>query len=122
MEILHTDFKKGIVKLKISDYDDLWYLSRLIDTGDFITGKTTRKIKIGDDENAKTVKKVFTLKIEAETIDFSEHALRINGKVKEGLEEVPKDSYHAISLEMDMEFSLEKGQWLTYQKQKLQDL
>ncbi len=121
MEILHTDFKKGIVKLKITDYDDLWYLSHLIDAGDFIAGKTTRKIKIGDDENAKTVKKVFTLKIEAETISFSEHSLRINGKVKEGPEEVPRDSYHAISLELDMEFLLEKSQWLTFQKQKLQE-
>ena len=123
MNIIHSDFKKGIVKLKVTSPEDLWYLSHLIDPGDFVKGKTTRKIKIGENENAKTVKKTYLVKIEAETIDFSTGGdnLRVNGKIKEGPEEIPKDSYQAIALELGTEFTLEKVRWLEYQKQKLKE-
>jgi protein pelota len=123
MEIIKSDFKKGYVKLKITNPEDLWYLSHLIDPGDLVKGKTTRKVKIGDTDNAKVVKKTYTLKVEAENVEFSEAGdiLRINGKVKESPEEIPKDSYHTISLEIGSEFHLEKVQWLEYQRQKLKE-
>jgi protein pelota len=123
MQIINQNYKKGQVKLRVTEQDDLWYLSQLIDPGDLIKGKTTRKIRIGDGENAKVTKKTLTLMIEAETIDFGSGGikLRINGKVKEGTDEVPKDSYHSITLEEGSEFSLEKPNWLSYQKQKLKE-
>jgi len=123
MDIISQNFKTGIVKLKVSDVDDLWYLSHLIDPGDFVKGKTTRKIRIGEDENAKVTKKTMTLLIEAENIDFGKagDTLRINGKVKEGPEEVPKDSYHSLSLEKGSEFTITKVNWRAYQKQKLKE-
>jgi protein pelota len=123
MNIIRSDFKKGIVKLKVTEPEDLWHLTHLIDPGDFVKGRTTRKIKIGDAENAKTAKKNYLVKIEAETIDFSTSGdvLRINGKIKEGPEEIPKDSYQAIALEEGTEFTLEKVNWLEYQKQKLKE-
>ena len=121
MDIVQADFKKGFVKLRITDPEDLWYLSHLIDPGDFVKGKTTRKIKIGEGENAKVAKKVYVLKIEAETIDYSNEVLRVNGRIREGPEELPKDSFQAIPLEQNSEFILEKVQWLEYQKQKLEE-
>lgn len=121
MDIITKDFKKGLVKLKINDFDDLWYLSHLIDQGDLVKGKTTRKIKIGDGENAKVVKNTYFLKIAAENIELTETSLRINGKIKEGPEDLSKDTYQAISLEEGSEFSLEKINWLEYQKQKLKE-
>ncbi len=123
MDLIHKDFKAGKIKLRVTDLDDLWYLSHLIDPGDLLRGKTTRKIKTGQGENAKTVKKPMTLSIEAETITFSSagNSLRINGKVKEGPEDVPRDSYHVLELEIGTEIVLEKPQWLSYQKQKLQE-
>ncbi|MBU1644216.1 MAG: hypothetical protein KJ598_03610, partial [Nanoarchaeota archaeon] len=121
MNIISKDFNKGFVKIRVEDNDDLWYLSHLIDSGDFVKGKTTRKIKIGEGENAKTVKKTLTIKIEAETIDLTDSSVRINGKVKEAPEEVPKDVYQAISLEEGSEFILEKPRWMEYQKQKLKE-
>ncbi len=121
MDIISSDFKKGFVKIRVEDQDDLWYLSHLIDPGDLVKGKTTRKIKIGESENAKTAKKTYILKIEAVTIELTENSLRINGRVKEGPEEIPKECYQAISLESGDEFSLEKVRWLEYQKQKLKE-
>ncbi len=119
MKIITQNFHQGMVKLRITDPEDLWYLSHLIDPGDLLKGKTTRKIKIGEGGQAKMVKKTLTLKIEAEKIELAEGSLRINGRVKEGPEDVPKNSYHTITLEEDSEFTLEKGQWLSYQKKKL---
>lgn len=121
MQLITSDFKKGLVKLKVNDKDDLWYLSHLIDQGDIVRGKTTRKIKIGEGENAKSVKKTFTLSIEAETVELTEVSVRINGKITEETEDVPKGSYQSITLEEASEFTLEKPQWLSYQKQKLQE-
>ncbi len=121
MHIISKDFRKGKAKLRITDPDDLWYLQSIIEPGDLVKGKATRKVKIGDSENAKVTKKIFNLTIEAETIEFSAtgHALRINGKIKEGPEDIPNDSYQSISLEEKSEFSLIKPSWLSYQKQKL---
>ncbi len=121
MDIIHSDFRKGVVKLRVNDMDDLWYLSHIIDTGDLVKGKTTRKIKIGDGENAKTVKKTLTLKVEVEKVEFHKFSdiLRVSGKVKSGPEDIPSGSYHTISLEKNSEFVLEKIKWLKYQKDKL---
>lgn len=123
MDILHSDFKKRKVKLKANDLDDLWYLSHIIDIGDFVVGKTTRKVKLGEGENAKTVKKTMTLKLDVEKVDFHTYGdiLRVNGKVLEGPEDVPKGSYHTISLGEGSEFVLEKIKWLTYQREKLNE-
>ncbi len=123
MLLINSDFKKGTVRLRINDPDDLWYLSHIIDEGDWITSITTRKVKIGDTENAKVAKKTFIVTIEAETIEISAagHALRINGTIKEGPEDIPRDSYQSISLEIDSECTIKKEQWLTYQKQKIEE-
>ncbi len=123
MLLIHQDFKQGTVKLKVTELDDLWYLQQILEPGDLVTGKTTRKIKVGSEENAKSLKKTFTLTIEAETIDFgaSGDTLRVNGKVKQGPEDVPRESYHALSLEENSEITLQKKRWQQYQKQKLQE-
>ncbi len=123
MDIIKKDFKKGTVKLKINNLEDIWYLSHLIDAGDFVKGKATRKIKIGDGENAKITKKTYFLKIESETINIGPQGdlLKVNGKIKGGPEDIPKDSYQSINLGLNDEFTLEKVRWLEYQKKKLQE-
>ncbi len=122
MEILKSDFKKGLVNLRITNSDDLWYLSHLIEPGDLVKGKSTRKLKIGDAENASIVRKPVTVKIEVETANLDEtgSCLRINGKVREGPQDVPNDSYQAIPLKVGDEINLEKFHWLSFQKQKLE--
>jgi protein pelota len=122
MDIIYSDFKKGKVKLRVNDLDDLWYLSHIIDLGDFVKGKTTRKVKVGKEEK-KAVKKTITLQIEVEKVEFHKYkdVLRIGGTVTEGPEDVPRGSHHTISLGEGNEFVLEKVKWLTYQKGKLNE-
>jgi protein pelota len=123
MHLLKSDFKQGKVKFKVTEQDDLWYLSQIIDPGDFVKGKTTRKIKVGTNDNAKIVKKTLTLTVEAETVTFGETgiSLRVNGRIKAAPDDIPLESYHAISIEVGSIVTLQKVNWLTYQKQKLKE-
>jgi stalled ribosome rescue protein Dom34 len=53
MKLINLDTKKGEAKIKIENLDDLWYLSHITDVGDYIKGKTIRKVKIGEDTDRK---------------------------------------------------------------------
>ena len=123
MEIINTDFKKGIVRLRLTDPEDVWYLSQLIETNDILTAKTTRKMKVSTAENAAAVKKTITLTIVVEdtTITDTGTSLRAHGTTKEGTDDIPAGSYHTITLEEGLEFTLQKEQWMEFQKKKLQE-
>lgn len=125
MKIIHSDFKKGQVKVKIETLDDLWYLSHLIDSQDHVKGKTLRKIKktSQDERTQKVTRKPVFLQIQVEKIEFSPHAniLRIGGKITQGPDDLPKGSYHTFNIEENTEITIEKENWLSYQKQKLEE-
>jgi len=63
MKILKKDLKHGKIVLGVQNLDDLWHLSQVIDKGDIVSGKTTRKIRRGAKEEA--AKKTLFLAIEA---------------------------------------------------------
>lgn len=121
MRIIKQDYNQGIVRVNLTNQEDVWYLSQLIDPDNLVTSVTTRKIKIGDEENAKVTRKTMVLTIQAETVNIDETGLilRINGKVKNGPEDVPIDSYHALSLQEGSEVTIKKDNWLSYQKKQL---
>lgn len=116
MKIISKNKEK--YKLKTENLDDLWYLSQIIEQGDFVSGKTFRKLKIGDSD--KVVKKQFFLKILAEKVEFTSTSLRILGTTVEEKEDIPKGAYHTITLDESSEFILEKT-WLKYQLDKLNE-
>lgn len=123
MKILHRDFKGGEVKLRIENPDDLWYLFSIVEKGDLVFGRTQRKVKIGSDEHVKSVKKTMNLEIKAEKIEWSSAAnvLRINGVVVEGVENVPKGSYHTIDVEVGDVIKITKTRWFYHQIQRLEE-
>ena len=122
MIVLKSDMKKGYISLKISSFEDLWYLSHIISPGDTITSKTERKIKIGDsDSSQKVIRKtvVLTLKVEDVSLQDDMSCLRVKGTVLQGPEDIPSGSYHTFGLEMGNSFSLEKPRWLHFHKEQL---
>ncbi|MGM5480932.1 MAG: hypothetical protein ACQESE_00830 [Nanobdellota archaeon] len=125
MIVLKKDFKHCLVSLKISFTDDLWYLSELIEPGDTVTGKTERKIKIGDagSSNAKVTRKTMTLSILVEDVSLSDtgDVLRVKGTVKEGTDDVPASVYHTINLSIDSSFKLIKPEWPQFMKKRLDE-
>ncbi len=123
MQILTKNYKAGKLKLKITDPDDLWYLSHIIDPKDSLKGTATRKVKIGDSDNAKVAKKKITLTIEAEKVEYvaENKTLRVNGTILVGPEDIPKGSYQNITLEIGSECTITKSQWLKYHTERVDD-
>jgi protein pelota len=123
MKIIKQDLRKGEITLKVENMDDLWYLSNMVDPGDYIKGKTVRKIKIGSQEERKsdTIKKTIFIKIKAEKIDFLENQLRISGKIIEGPEDVSLGSYHSFEFEENTIATIGKESWLKFQLDKLKE-
>jgi protein pelota len=125
MRIIHKDIKKGIVKIRIQNLNDLWYLSHIIDAEDFVSGKTLRKIKTGaeDDRNIKTHTRKVWLKIQVEKLEFHRYSdkLRASGKIVDGPDDVPRGSYHTFNLEPAVEVTIEKEKWLKFQLDKLNE-
>jgi len=113
MKILGKNLKQGEVKVKVETPEDSWYLSQLIDPGDILKGKTSRKIKVT--EEAEATKKLVFMALTVEKVEFSKttHALRASGKILEGPEDVPRGSYHTFNLELHrLLFRLLMNKWL----------
>ena len=125
MKIIHSDFKKGIVKVKIENLDDLWYLNPLIEKNDLVKGKTLRKIKVGEEtqRKQKIAKKAVILLIDVEKVEFSKtsNVLRVSGTVKEAPEDVPLGTHHTFNIEENSIITLIKQKWLKFQIDKLKE-
>lgn len=125
MKLIHSDFKKGEVKIKIENLDDLWYLNHVIEANDLVKGKTLRKIKIGQEgqRKQKITKKSVFLRILVEKVEFSKtsNILRVSGIVKEGPEDVPLDSHHTFNIEENTIIAITKQHWLKFQIDKLKE-
>src|SRR3989344_9117315 len=125
MKLMHTDFKKGEVKVKIENVDDLWYLNQIVEKTDLVKGKTLRKIKIGEEtqRKQKVEKKAVFLLIEVEKVEFSKtsNVLRISGIVKQGPEDVPLGSHHTFNVEENTIIEVIKQKWPKFQVDRLKE-
>jgi len=118
MKIIHQDYKKGVIKVKVDDNEDLWTLRKVITEGDKVSGSTTRVIKKEDREGIR--KKVF-IKLNVEKAEFmqSTFVLKVLGKIIEGPDDVPIGSYHSFNIKPGVEIKIEKESWGTYEKKVL---
>jgi protein pelota len=125
MKLLKKNFKKGEVAVLIEDIDDLWYLSQVVEPGDNIKGKTSRKIKLQDknQQNQRVYKKKVFLKIKTDKTEFHEYSnfLRISGVVVAGPEDVPIGSHHTFNIEVGTQISIIKDCWFSYQIKRIED-
>lgn len=126
MKILNSDYKKGFVKLRVDNLDDLWYLSHILEKDDLVSSVTFRKIKLGEGDERKTrvVKKRVKLQIRLEKIQFSStnSTLRLSGVITEGTDDIPSGDHHTFSVEEDTEISVYKMHgFLSFQIKKLKE-
>lgn len=123
MKIFYSNIKKGIVKVKIENLDDLWYLSGILVKGDIVTGKTERRVKSKDDSlREKSVREVITLSIMVENIEFSDEILRISGKIVDGPEDIiAKGAYHTFNIQKDSTLKILKERWSEIEIQRLKE-
>ncbi len=125
MKILGTNKKQKIIKVRVTNADDLWHLSKVIEPLDLVYGQTTRKIKLGQgkDEKSRAVKKTISLEIQVNKIGFDSHilALRIHGKTTKEREDIPLGSSHTIEVEPGTEIKIIKNKWKDFQISRLKD-
>ncbi|MCF7861396.1 mRNA surveillance protein pelota [Candidatus Woesearchaeota archaeon] len=121
MKILLKNLKAGIIKIKVENLDDLWYLSQTIEKGDRIKGLTIRKIKMGGEEDRKRaiVTKKVKLEIATEKVEFID-GLRALGKITAGPDDVTHGSYHTFNIEPGSEIQIIK-RWPLYQLKRLDE-
>ena len=123
MQIIRFNHKINTAKVRVTDPDDLWYLSHLIDPNNQVKGTAHRKIKIGEGENVRIIRKIVTLTILVEKIEYQAQnaTLRINGTIVEGPDDFPKGSYQNISINEGDELTIKKEYWPSFQEQKLRE-
>jgi protein pelota len=116
LKIVKRVLKEGKIVLKIETLDDLWHLYNVVRPSDVIISRTTRRVKIGDEDSRKqdSVRKTMILKLEVEDVSFHSFSnrVRIKGKILEG----PSDlinigSYHTINIETGDTLTIVKEHW-----------
>lgn len=123
MKTIYQDLKKGEIKVKVENLDDIWYLSHIIEKGDLVRGYTFRKIKIGKEgeRKARVERKRVFLTLEVEKTDYEAELLRVSGIVKEGPEDISRGSHHTLNIEENSILTIIKQKWLKYQIDKLKE-
>ncbi len=119
MKIVERDLRKGEVKLIVETPEDVWCVAQVVDKGDSIKGKTLRKVKVS--EEADPEKRAVFMSIQIEKVDFAGDQLRLNGKMLEGPEDVPRGSYHTFQVEVGTTCTITKERWFSFQLQRLEE-
>ncbi len=117
MKILKKDMRRGKVVVAVESLDDLWHLSQVIEAGDVVSSKTTRKVKATEKEAEK---KTLFLELRVEGVDFRDGALRVSGRTAEEKEDVPKGSYHTLDVEVGSSVGIVKESWQRYHLKRLE--
>ncbi len=125
MKIIQKDLKHGIIKLTITNLDDLWALYNLISPEDRVYARTTREIKADRNNRPSSRRIPVTLGINVEDIFFDGEVcrLRIHGRVIEGPEDLNiQGKYHTFSLLVGESITIVKDYWHEHQIKNLEDL
>ena len=125
MQKIYSNLKKRVFKLKVTNLDDLWFLSGIIEKNDLISGKTLRKIKKSEKDERKQIvsKKEVFMSLKVENVEFHKYstALRVSGKITEAPEDIPKGSFHTFNIEENTIITLSKENWFNYQLKKIDE-
>eukprot|EP01017_Pseudomicrothorax_dubius_P010032 TRINITY_DN1352_c0_g5_i1.p1 TRINITY_DN1352_c0_g5~~TRINITY_DN1352_c0_g5_i1.p1 ORF type:complete len:445 (+),score=135.42 TRINITY_DN1352_c0_g5_i1:32-1366(+) len=107
---------QGYVKLIPEMEEDLWFLYSVLEKGDAVRAKTTRKIVTESNTGfVQTQRRVFTMKLAVQGITYKseqgEGNLEISGKNCEENAFVAIGKYHTIRIEPRDEITIIKAHW-----------
>ena len=119
MKILKRALKDGLIVLKIETLDDLWHLYNTVGPEDIVISRTTRRVRVGDEDSRKqeSVRKPMTLKLRVEDVAFHtfSNRVRIKGQILEGPSDLVNiGAYHTINIEPGDTLSIIKDSWPKY--------
>jgi protein pelota len=117
MKITYQDKKNNLIEVIPQILDDLWHLSHIVEKGDYVSSRTTRRIqdKSGDKlRSDRGVKKTFYLEVLIENISFHIFTgkLRLTGSITKGPEDlIPLGSTHTIEVKLNNPLKIKKLKW-----------
>ncbi|UCG89681.1 MAG: mRNA surveillance protein pelota [Candidatus Heimdallarchaeota archaeon] len=122
MRILKTDMKNRRVVVRPETPTDLYILSNVINIGDQIITKTSRRVRrSGSEGRSGDESQRITMVIGVVTEDFAfqdssvSNRLRVKGKIFQGPEQhVSLGSYHTLNLELTRTITIIKPEWSKY--------
>jgi protein pelota len=126
LKIIYKDLKKGEIKLRPENLDDIWHLYNIIEKGDLVRALTFRTIEDKSEDilrPKKLEKKPMKLGIRVEEIGFHEFSdrLRIHGIIEEG----PQDlgSYHTLNIDTKIKdgITIVKKEWKLHHLDRLEE-
>ena len=109
------------VVLKLDSLDDFLYLKQIMEKGDLIRGKSSRKIKLGSEGGRqKSIKKSIWVTIKVNQIEIGSK-FRATGSVESEIVGIPLNSSHSIDFESGSEVEIDKENWKPYQLNLIKD-
>ncbi len=110
MKIIFKDLKKGIIKLKVDNLDDMWHLTHILDKGDIVEAITYRKEDKQEDisRSKSRARKKVKLTLEVEKVELKDQ-LRVGGKILEGAETL--GNYHTFNISENDKITIIKEKW-----------
>jgi len=123
MKVDKKDIRRGIVRVRAEDKEDLLDLSKIIEINDRVYGLTFRKVKVGSEEKGQVIKKSIKLEIAVEKKEFERDSLSLKllGKITKGPDDIPLGSYHSIKIENNSDVSIFKERWKNFQIERLDE-
>ena len=113
MKVVFKDLRKGEIKLRIENEDDLWHLFNIVLPGDLVFAVTQRREEKADDRirAERGEKKTMRLGIRVEKVEFHEFTdrLRILGVIEEGPQDIGK--HHTLNIGVGSQLSVIKEHW-----------
>lgn len=102
MKVLDQDERENRIHVQADTMDDLWHLSRILQPGDLVTGRTQRRLEDQRDMVRDTggERVTVTLTIRVETTEFHESTqrLRVGGPIQDAPDEIAQGTHHTISV------------------------
>jgi protein pelota len=126
LKIVKRVLKEGKIVLKIETLDDLWHLYNTVGPNDIVISKTSRRVRIGDEDSRKSdsVRKVMMLKLQVEDVSFHNFSnrVRIKGVILEGGGDLVNiGSYHTINIEPGDTLTIIKDHWPKFVLDRLKE-
>jgi len=115
MKIVEFDERRGSVKVRVEDEDDLWLLRSIIVKDDVVYARTLRDVKVDGSRGKRRIPLYLGIKVKSVEFQAFTGRLRIRGVIIDGPEEYGlKGSHHTITLDIGSEVEIVKPEWSRY--------
>ncbi len=126
MKILKRDLKEGCITVEIETLDDLWHLYNIILSGDRVSSRTIRRVRVGDEDSRKqeSVRRPMNLVLRVDDVAFHSFSnrVRVKGSILAGPEDlVSIGSFHTFNIEIGTILTICKSHWSDYLLKRLEE-